>query len=200
MKGRTALQLRRYGRSALILLALMVIGSAAGFYILLQQRLPNPFQTFYSVNAQFTSAAAVVPGLGEPVNVAGVHVGEITGTSLSGGRGVLHMEIDPSKMMRLYGNASAALVANTPLKDMQVNIAPGNPSAGVLPHGATIPVSADDHPGRLRRSARLARRGHADLVHEPRDRAQQRNLRPGQGHSGAAHHTGPDCHPAAADR
>ena len=74
MKGNFKVQLRRYGRSFAILLALIVVGTAAGFYILLQQRLPNPFQTFYSVNAEFSSAAAVVPGLGEPVNVAGVHV------------------------------------------------------------------------------------------------------------------------------
>jgi phospholipid/cholesterol/gamma-HCH transport system substrate-binding protein len=141
MKGRAALQIRRYGRSFAILLLLMIVGTACGFYILLQQRLPNPFQSFYSVNAEFSSAAAVVPGLGEPVNVAGVHVGEITGTSLKNGRGVIHMEIDPSKMKRLYSNATANLVPNTPLKDMQVNIAPGTPSAGVLAKGATIPVS-----------------------------------------------------------
>jgi phospholipid/cholesterol/gamma-HCH transport system substrate-binding protein len=141
MKGRTALQLRRYGRSFLILLGLMVVGTATGFYILLQQRLPNPFQSFYHVDAQFSSAAAVVPGLGEPVNVAGVHVGEITGTSLENGRGAIHIEIDPSKLKRLYRDAVADLVPNTPLKDMQINIAPGHSSAGVLPTGGTIPVS-----------------------------------------------------------
>jgi len=146
MKGRAGVQIRRYGRSVLILLALMVVGTAAGFYILLQQRLPNPFQTFYPVNAEFSSAAAVVPGLGEPVNVAGVHVGEITGTSLQNGRGILHMEIDPHKLKQLYADASADLVPNTPLKDMQVNISPGTAKAGVLRHGATIPVSQTTTP------------------------------------------------------
>ncbi len=146
MKGRFGVQLRRYGRSFAILVALVIVGSAAGFYILLQQRLPNPFQTFYSVNANFSSAAAVVPGLGEPVNVAGVHVGQITNTSLSNGLGVIHMEIDPSKMKRLYRNASAELVPNTPLMDMQVDIIPGTRSAGVLPHGATIPVAQTTTP------------------------------------------------------
>ncbi len=103
--------MRRYGRSVAILLVLMVLGTAAGFYILLQQRLPNPFQHFYAVNADFSSAAAVVPGLGEPVNVAGVHVGEITGSSLKNGLGVIHMEIDPHKMPHLYQGAHADLVA-----------------------------------------------------------------------------------------
>jgi phospholipid/cholesterol/gamma-HCH transport system substrate-binding protein len=146
VKGRFGLQLRRYGRSFVILLALIVVGSAAGFYILLQQRLPNPFQSFYHVDAAFPTAAAVVPGLGEPVNVAGVRVGQIVGTSLKGGQAIVHMAIDPSKLARLYRNAHAELVANTPLKDMQINIAPGTRSAGVLPHGATIQASQTTSP------------------------------------------------------
>lgn len=146
MKGRLGLQIRRYGRSFAILIVLMVAGTAAGFYILLQQRLPNPFQTFYTVNAAFPTGAAVVPGLGEPVNVAGVHVGEIAGTSLQGGQAVLHMDIDPAKLPHLYRDASAELVPNTPLKDMQVDIQPGNQSAGALPHGATITVGQTTSP------------------------------------------------------
>lgn len=140
MKGRTAVQVRRYGRYFLILFGLMIVGTAAAFYILRQQRLPDPFQSFYSLNAAFPSAAAVVPGLGEPVNVAGVKVGTISGTSLQSGLGIVHMEIDPQKLPRIYRNAHANLVPNTPLMDMQVNIWPGDPSAGVLPRGATIPV------------------------------------------------------------
>lgn len=148
MRGRMTLQIRRYGRSLLILLSLMAVGTAAGFYILTQQRLPNPFKTFYPINAAFPTVAAVAPGLGEPVNVAGVHVGEITATSLQGGQGVIHMEIDPTKLpgRQLYRDAAAELVPNTPLKDMQVNIFPGHVSAGVLPRGATIPVAQTTSP------------------------------------------------------
>jgi phospholipid/cholesterol/gamma-HCH transport system substrate-binding protein len=146
VSARFKVQLRRYGRYILILIALMVIGTVAGFYILLQQRLPNPFQSFYQVNGAFPTAAAVVPGLGEPVNVAGVRVGEITGTSLQGGRGIIHMDIDPSKISTLYKDASASLVPNTPLKDMQVNISPGTRTAGRLRPGATIPVSQTTSP------------------------------------------------------
>ncbi|MHB8656363.1 MAG: MlaD family protein [Solirubrobacteraceae bacterium] len=146
MSGRTALQIKRYGRSFLILIGLMLVGTTTGVYILLQQRLPNPFQNFYAVNGSFPTAAGVVSGLGEPVNVAGVHVGEITDTSLQAGQGIIHMEIDPSKIAHLYRDASADLVPNTPLKDMQVNIRPGSPSAGILPSGATIPVAQTTSP------------------------------------------------------
>jgi phospholipid/cholesterol/gamma-HCH transport system substrate-binding protein len=140
------MQMRRYGRYFAILMALAIVGTAAGFYILLQQRLPNPFQMLYAVDARFPTAAAVAPGLGEPVNVAGVHVGEITGTSLQDGQGVIHMEIDPHKLPRLYRDAQASLVPNTPLKDMQVNIVPGSSKAGTLAHGGTIPIAQTTSP------------------------------------------------------
>jgi phospholipid/cholesterol/gamma-HCH transport system substrate-binding protein len=156
VKRKSVLQIKRYGRHFAMLVALIGIGTAAGFYILLQQRLPNPFRSYYAVNGAFSTAAAVVPGLGEPVNVAGVHVGQITGTSLQNGQAIIHMQIDPSKVKRVYRDAHADLVPNTPLEDMQVDISPGTPSAGVLPGGGTIPVgqtitptSADDLLGSL---------------------------------------------------
>jgi phospholipid/cholesterol/gamma-HCH transport system substrate-binding protein len=147
VKGRTVLQIRRYGRSFLIVIALAIIGSAAGGYILIQQRLPNPFKTFYKINAAFPTAAAVVPGLGEPVDVAGVHVGEILGVQLHAGQGVVQMEIDPSKgIKQLYRNAYAVLTPTTPLKDMYVDISPGTKSAGALKSGSTIPVEDTTSP------------------------------------------------------
>jgi phospholipid/cholesterol/gamma-HCH transport system substrate-binding protein len=129
-------------------MGLAVLGTGAGAYILLKQRLPNPFQSYYPVNAAFPSAAAVVPGLGEPVNVAGVRVGEIVGASLKDGQGVLHMQIDPGKLPgnQVYRDAHAELVPNTPLKDMEVNITPGHSSAGVLPRNGVIPVAQTTTP------------------------------------------------------
>jgi phospholipid/cholesterol/gamma-HCH transport system substrate-binding protein len=146
MTGRLALQIRRYGRYFVILLVLMAIGTASGFFILLNQRLPNPFQTYYPLNAEFPTVDAVQPGLGEPVNVAGVRVGQITGTELEHGLGVIHMSIDPTKLRHVFRNARASLIPNTPLKDMQVNIFPGDASTGVLPTGSTIAVSQTTSP------------------------------------------------------
>jgi phospholipid/cholesterol/gamma-HCH transport system substrate-binding protein len=146
MSGRLKLQVSRYGRYLMILIVLMIVGTAAGFWILLQQRLPNPFQTVYTINAEFPTVDAVQPGLGEPVQVAGVRVGEITGTSLENGLGVIHMAIFPSDLPHLYRNASANLIPNSPLKDMEVDMSPGTPSAGVLPTGGTIPVSQTTSP------------------------------------------------------
>jgi phospholipid/cholesterol/gamma-HCH transport system substrate-binding protein len=133
-------QIRRYGRHFVTLLVLIAAGTACGFFILLNQRLPSPFQSYYSLNAAFPNATAVVAGLGEPVNVAGVRVGQITGTALKDGQAIVHMSIDPSKLPRVYRDAHAQLVPNTPLKDMQINLLPGQSSAGALPTGATIPA------------------------------------------------------------
>jgi phospholipid/cholesterol/gamma-HCH transport system substrate-binding protein len=141
VSGRAAVQIRRYGGHLVLVLILMVLGTASGFFILLNQRLPNPFQTYYQVNAVFTTAAAVVPGLGEPVNVSGVRVGQINGTSLQDGAAVIHMSIDPTQLPTIYRNAHADLVPRTPLKDMEVELWPGTRSAGRLPAGSTIPVA-----------------------------------------------------------
>ncbi|HET9074208.1 MAG TPA: MlaD family protein [Solirubrobacteraceae bacterium] len=147
MKGRTALQIKRYGRSLLVVLALMAVGMVAGAYILIQQRLPNPFAHFYKINAAFPTAAAVVPGLGEPVDVAGVHVGEILNVQLHAGQGIVQMEVDPNKGVRhFYRNAYAVLTPTTPLDDMYIDINPGTPSSGILPSGSTIPVQQTTSP------------------------------------------------------
>jgi phospholipid/cholesterol/gamma-HCH transport system substrate-binding protein len=141
--SRFKLQLRRYGRYFAVLVVLWVIGLAAGGYIVINQRFPNPFASFLKVNGSFQTAAGVVPGLGEPVNVAGVNVGQITGTSLAGGHGIIHMELKPGQLPpphRLFRNASAVLFPKTPLKDMEIDIDPGTPNAGVMPEGGTIPV------------------------------------------------------------
>jgi phospholipid/cholesterol/gamma-HCH transport system substrate-binding protein len=138
---RLKVQLRRYGVYTAMVALVIVVGTVAGFYILLQERLPSPFTDYYTLNASFSTVNAVVPGLGEPVNVAGVHVGEIAGVQLRNGRGVLTMDIDPGVLPRVYRDAAAALTPNSPLKDMELDILPGHPSAGALPHRGTIPLS-----------------------------------------------------------
>jgi phospholipid/cholesterol/gamma-HCH transport system substrate-binding protein len=143
---RFKVQIRRYGFYAAMVVLVAAIGTAAGFYILLQERLPSPFTSYYTLYGSFSSVNAVAPGLGEPVNVAGVHVGEIAGVDLHDGHGILQLDIDPGVLPHVYRDAAAALVANTPLKDMELNIIPGHSSAGVMPRGGTIPVSQTTTP------------------------------------------------------
>lgn len=126
-------QLERYGRWLIVIGLLMATALATGGYILVQQRFPLPWQERYTVQAEFqTSAGLNPPGLGQAVSVAGVGVGTIKSAGLRDGRSVVELEIDPQKLPRVYGNARAALVPNTPLKDMQVDLYPGRPPARVL--------------------------------------------------------------------
>ncbi|MGI8921332.1 MAG: MlaD family protein [Solirubrobacteraceae bacterium] len=129
-----------------IILVIWALAAASAYYVLTQERLQSPFATYYEVSANFSNLDAVVPNLGEPVNVAGVNVGQITGAQLHDGIGVLRMRIDPHKLRALHVDAQATLVPNTPLKDMQVDIVPGSPSAPVLAHGASIPLTATTTP------------------------------------------------------
>lgn len=140
MRRRAAIQVRRYAGHFLALVALVAVGTTCGVLILQSERLANPFASYYTINGAFPSATAVVAGLGEPVNVAGVSVGQITGTSLHDGVAIIHMQIDPKKIPGIYRGARADLVPRTPLEDMEVNISPGNRDAGTLPSGSTIPV------------------------------------------------------------
>ncbi|MBO0767179.1 MAG: MCE family protein [Solirubrobacterales bacterium] len=147
MNSRMMLQLRRYGRSFLIVLGMVVVGLAAAFYILMEQRLPNPLQHVYKVNADFPTAAGVVGSLGEPVDVSGVKVGQITGVQLHAGTGRLQLEIDKGKGVdHLYNDAYAVVTPNTALGDMYVDIFPGRKKAGVMPPGGTIHVSDTTSP------------------------------------------------------
>jgi phospholipid/cholesterol/gamma-HCH transport system substrate-binding protein len=146
-------QLERYGKWLIAIFILMAVAIASGGYILVQQRLSLPFQKRYTIDMAFTNTNGVTPGLGQKVTVAGVSVGTILTTKLEDGLAVAKLKIDPGKLKRsrIHTDASAVLVPNTPLKDMQVDISPGSPKTKPLPKGGriltantTVPVDSDD--------------------------------------------------------
>jgi phospholipid/cholesterol/gamma-HCH transport system substrate-binding protein len=135
-----------YGRYVAAIVFFAIASAAVGVYLLTQERLQLPFGSHYTVYAELPNSTGVVPGLGEPANVSGVKVGQITSVKLSNGRAVVGMSIDGHKLHHVYANASAVLYPNTPLMDMQVDITPGGPPAPVLPAGGMIPVAQTDVP------------------------------------------------------
>jgi phospholipid/cholesterol/gamma-HCH transport system substrate-binding protein len=139
-------RLRREARWLGVIAALAVVAIACGAYLLSNERLASPFGSSYSIDVAFAGVDAVAPGLGEPVNVAGVRVGQIGGVTLRNGHGVLHLLIDPGKLPRLTAGTRAALVPNTPLKDMQVDLRPGRADAPPLADGATIALAQTTTP------------------------------------------------------
>jgi phospholipid/cholesterol/gamma-HCH transport system substrate-binding protein len=140
------LQIKRNWFSMLAILALIAVSVVAAIYILGHQHLRTPLQDRYTIKAELENSIALTPGLNQPVNVAGVRIGDVVGVTLRNGRAVVKMSIDPHKLPRVYANAGAVMVPNTGAKDMQVDLTPGHPPAPVMKHGAMIPVGQTSAP------------------------------------------------------
>lgn len=140
------MRLRREKRWIGPIVLLMVAGLLCGGYVLNKQRLESPLAERYTLKMEFTAVDAVTPGLGAPVTVAGVAVGQIDGVELKEGRGIVSASMDPAKLRHVYAGATAQLVPNTPLKDMQVRLWPGTKSGRPLEDGSTIAIRATTTP------------------------------------------------------
>lgn len=126
------------------LIGLVVIGAAIGGYILSNQRLNPPAwmpifgDESFELKAELESAAGILPGQGQPVNVSGVKVGDITSVHLEDGRAVATLQLQ-SRFSRVYPDATVLLRPKTDLKDMVLELDPGTAAAGEpLDDGATI--------------------------------------------------------------
>lgn len=138
--------IRRYLRAFLVIALLVVAGTATSLYILIHERLALPFQNTYTLHAEFSTADSAAGGEGLPVTVAGVQVGTIQQVTVRGGNAFVTMAIERSVLPHVYANARAKLMPDTPLKDMEVRIAPGGAPARALPDGGTIPLAGTESP------------------------------------------------------
>jgi len=117
--------------------ALFVAAIAVTLYILEHQPSFVFGQSYYTVRAPFATAAAVTPGQGQAVTIAGVQVGQVGGVSLQDGRAVVTMNIY-KKYRPIYNDATVLVRPRTPLKDMYLALDPGTRSAGAVPPGGTL--------------------------------------------------------------
>lgn len=140
------MKLRREVRWLRPIAVIVAVALACGAYILNKQRLESPFADRYPLVMEFDAVDAVTPGLGSPITVAGVSVGQIDGKWLENGRGILRASVDPAELPRVYADATAALIPNTPLKDMQIRLHPGDPGAGRIEEGDRIPIRSTTSP------------------------------------------------------
>jgi len=146
MKFRKALRENVVATVALI--GIVALGAVVGGYILSNQRLYPPAwvpivgQEHFNLRAELKSAAGVMPGQGQTVNVSGVKVGDIAGVELENGKAVATLRIKP-RFARIYPDASFLLRPKTGLKDMVLELDPGTPASGrKLAEGATIKDSS----------------------------------------------------------
>jgi phospholipid/cholesterol/gamma-HCH transport system substrate-binding protein len=133
------------GRNLLAIGALVALGSVFAAYFLSHQRFNPPWEDRYTVNALFEEAAAISPGNGQEVRIAGVPVGDIRNAEVTeDGRARLELRIDSEH--ELHKDATVVLRPKSPLNDMYVEIDPGSPGAPTLEDGDTLPVSQSVSP------------------------------------------------------
>ena len=133
--------IRTHMRDFVAIAVLVVLAIATIAYILGHQPAFTLGRSYYQVDAVFQTAAAVEPGQGQSVTIAGVEVGLVGGVKLEHGRAVVTMDIF-KKYAPIYRNATVLLQERTPLKDMYLALDPGTRTAGAIPAGGTLGIAS----------------------------------------------------------
>ena len=134
--------IRKHFKDFAAIVGLAVVAMGVAGYVLSHQRLRFPIiqSSPYKLKAEFSTAQAVTPGQGQTVRVSGVRIGDVSGVTLSEGRAIVTMDVDPEYKGIVHTDATALLRPKTGLKDMFIELNPGTKSAPVAKAGYTIPV------------------------------------------------------------
>jgi phospholipid/cholesterol/gamma-HCH transport system substrate-binding protein len=135
--------IRKHMRDFVAIVGLIAIAAGVSGYVLLHQRLRFPFiqPKPFELNAEFSTAQAVIAGQGQTVRVSGVRIGDIGDVKLEDGHAVVQMQIDPEYADMIHTDATALLRPKTGLKDMFVELNPGTDRAPRAHKGWTLPIS-----------------------------------------------------------
>ncbi|MFN2586859.1 MAG: MlaD family protein [Actinomycetota bacterium] len=97
----------------------------------------SPFKDVYSVAAVFSDATGIL--VGDPVKIAGVTVGKVTGFEVERGQAIVTIEVEGD--VELPENVLADIKYRNLLGQRSINLVrPDVPSTEPLEEGATIPV------------------------------------------------------------
>jgi phospholipid/cholesterol/gamma-HCH transport system substrate-binding protein len=133
------------GRNVLTVIVLITLGVISASVILGNQRFILPWSDRYVFSADFAQAPAINPGQQPKVRIAGVEVGQITGSAVTGnGTARLTMSLEPGNT--IYRNAHLVLRPTNPLNEMYVEVDPGGPPQPALPANGVIPVGQTERP------------------------------------------------------
>ena len=155
------LAIRKHLGEMFALLALFLVAIGVAGYILENQRLRFPLveEKPFIVKAELADAQAVQPGQGQTVRVAGIEIGQIGQVELEDGHAVVELELEPKYDGFIKDDATALLRSKTGLKDMFLEVDPGDGEP--LEDGGTIQAE-NTAPGRRPRRVPLrARLRHA---------------------------------------
>ncbi|HVK30479.1 MAG TPA: MlaD family protein [Nocardioides sp.] len=132
-------------KNVITMALLLVLATAAGSWVLGNQRFTAPWADRFELAAEFEAVPGVAPGNGQEVRMYGVIVGQITDARVNdAGRAELVMSLDPGHPV--YEDARLVLRPKSPLNEMYVEIDPGTPDAGRVESGATLPVTNTERP------------------------------------------------------
>jgi phospholipid/cholesterol/gamma-HCH transport system substrate-binding protein len=128
-------------RDFLVVLGLLVLGVGIAGYLLSQQRFRFPLleDEPKRVEIELQNAQSVQPGQGQTVRVVGVEIGQISDVEIDDGVAVVGVEIDQEFDEVIREDATALLRPRTGLKDMLIEVDPGQ--GEVLADGGRIPVA-----------------------------------------------------------
>lgn len=131
MIGAIGRQLRGRFGDIVAIIVLTLVGTATLLGILSQQNAALPGwipvfgQKFVKLEAEFTSAQAIMPGQGQMITIAGVPVGKVSTVRLEDGKAIVGMNIEPEYADMIHTDAEALMRPKTNLNDMLIDIEPG---------------------------------------------------------------------------
>jgi phospholipid/cholesterol/gamma-HCH transport system substrate-binding protein len=135
------LAMRKHVGDVIALVLLFVVAVGVAGYILDNQRLRFPLveEKPFVLEAELADAQAVQPGQGQTVRVAGIEIGQIGKVELEDGLAVVELELEPKYEGFIKDDATALLRSKTGLKDMFLEVDPGEGEA--LEDGDRIQVA-----------------------------------------------------------
>ncbi len=95
----------------------------------------------FELKAEFSSAQAVTPGQGQTVTIAGINVGQVSGSELDSGRAIVTMQVDHKYAELIHPDATLLLRPRTGLQDMTIEVDPGTDGEPVE-EGTTLPLAS----------------------------------------------------------
>jgi phospholipid/cholesterol/gamma-HCH transport system substrate-binding protein len=140
--------LRAHLRDVVAIIALLAAALFATTVILINQRTSLPSWVpligtdRFELEADFSTAQAMIPGQGQSVDIAGIKVGDVTGVKLENGHAVISMAVDNKYAPLIHDDSSLLLRPKTGLNDMVVEVDPGTQSSPEVKEGSTIPLAS----------------------------------------------------------
>jgi phospholipid/cholesterol/gamma-HCH transport system substrate-binding protein len=126
----------------LVVLAVVTTGVIlASQTTILPSWLPLLGEERFELKAEFSSAQAVTPGQGQTVTIAGINVGQVSGSELESGRAIVTMQVDNKYAGLIHPDATLLLRPRTGLQDMTIEVDPGTGGEEVQ-EGSTLPLAS----------------------------------------------------------